>query len=170
MYVSAVSPNELSKTSISWGCKYLHCTIYITGELDVSLKYYLSLQMSYTALDVTISQRPLSINLPNIVHKWTPPPPPRVFSRIGSTEDPRGGQGRSSSYLSFLGVTHRVGRVLSFFSRMSMDASFHGGSNDTIGGRVRPRRPEILLSYCKHCLIANCSPMSLIPDRKNQKA
>jgi hypothetical protein len=28
---------------------------------------------------------------------------------------------------------------------VSMDASFHGGSNDTIGGRVRPRRPEILL-------------------------
>jgi hypothetical protein len=27
-----------------------------------------------------------------------------------------------------------------------MDASFHGGSNDTIGGRVRPRQPEILLS------------------------
>jgi hypothetical protein len=34
-----------------------------------------------------------------------------------------------------------------------MDASFHGGSND-IGGRVRPRRPEILLSYCQHCLSA----------------
>ncbi len=25
-----------------------------------------------------------------------------------------------------------------------MDATFHGGSNDTIGGRVRLRRPEIL--------------------------
>jgi hypothetical protein len=37
---------------------------------------------------------------------------------------------------------------------VSMDASFHGGSNDTIGGRVRPRRPEILLSYCQHCLFA----------------
>jgi hypothetical protein len=24
-----------------------------------------------------------------------------------------------------------------------MDATFHGGSNDTIGGRVRLRRPEI---------------------------
>jgi hypothetical protein len=35
-----------------------------------------------------------------------------------------------------------------------MDASFHGGSNDTIGGRVRPRLPEILLSYCQHCLFA----------------
>jgi hypothetical protein len=33
-----------------------------------------------------------------------------------------------------------------------MDASFHGGSNDTISGRVRPWRPEILLSYCQHCL------------------
>ncbi len=35
-----------------------------------------------------------------------------------------------------------------------MDASFHGGANDTIGGRVRPRRPDILLSYCQHCLFA----------------
>jgi hypothetical protein len=35
-----------------------------------------------------------------------------------------------------------------------MDASFHGGSSDTIGGCVRPRRPEILLSYCQHCLFA----------------
>ncbi len=26
-----------------------------------------------------------------------------------------------------------------------MDATFHGGSNDTIGGRVRLRRPEISL-------------------------
>ncbi len=26
---------------------------------------------------------------------------------------------------------------------MPMDATFHGGSNDTIGGRVRLRRPEI---------------------------
>jgi hypothetical protein len=33
-----------------------------------------------------------------------------------------------------------------------MDASFHGGSNDTIGGRVR--RPEILLSYSQLCLFA----------------
>jgi hypothetical protein len=59
------------KLPFSDGCN--DGTMYITGELDVSLKYYLSLQMSYTALDVTISQRPLSINLPNIVHKWTPP-------------------------------------------------------------------------------------------------
>jgi hypothetical protein len=29
---------------------------------------------------------------------------------------------------------------------VSMDAPFHCGSNDTIGSRVRPRRPEILLS------------------------
>jgi hypothetical protein len=30
-----------------------------------------------------------------------------------------------------------------------MDATFHGGSNDTIGGRVRHRRPEIspIFSY-----------------------
>jgi hypothetical protein len=28
-----------------------------------------------------------------------------------------------------------------------MDAPFHGGSNDTIGGRVQPRPPEILLSF-----------------------
>jgi hypothetical protein len=30
-----------------------------------------------------------------------------------------------------------------------MDANFHGGSNDTIGGRVRHRRPEIspIFSY-----------------------
>jgi hypothetical protein len=28
-----------------------------------------------------------------------------------------------------------------------MDAPFHGGSDDTIGSRVRPRRPEILLSF-----------------------
>jgi hypothetical protein len=27
-----------------------------------------------------------------------------------------------------------------------MDALFHGGSNDIIGGRVRPKRPEISLS------------------------
>jgi hypothetical protein len=27
-----------------------------------------------------------------------------------------------------------------------MDAPFHDGSNDTIGGRVRPWRPKILLS------------------------
>jgi hypothetical protein len=27
-----------------------------------------------------------------------------------------------------------------------MDASFHGGSNDIIGGPVQPWRPEILLS------------------------
>jgi hypothetical protein len=27
-----------------------------------------------------------------------------------------------------------------------MDASFHGGSSDIIGGPVRPRWPEILLS------------------------
>jgi hypothetical protein len=27
-----------------------------------------------------------------------------------------------------------------------MDASFHGGSNDIIGGPVQPCRPEILLS------------------------
>jgi hypothetical protein len=33
----------------------------------------------------------------------------------------------------------------------TIDASFHGGYNDTIGGRVRPRRPETLLSYCQHC-------------------
>ena len=26
---------------------------------------------------------------------------------------------------------------------VSIDASLHGGSNDTIGGRVRHRRPEI---------------------------
>jgi len=26
-----------------------------------------------------------------------------------------------------------------------MDATFHGGSNDTIGGRGRLRRPEIVL-------------------------
>jgi hypothetical protein len=37
---------------------------------------------------------------------------------------------------------------------VSIDASFHGGSNDTIGGRVQPRRPEILPSYCQHCLFA----------------
>jgi hypothetical protein len=24
-----------------------------------------------------------------------------------------------------------------------MDATFHGGSNDTVGGRVKHRRPEI---------------------------
>jgi hypothetical protein len=35
-----------------------------------------------------------------------------------------------------------------------MDASFHGGSNDTIRGCVQPWRPEILLSYCQHCLFA----------------
>jgi hypothetical protein len=29
---------------------------------------------------------------------------------------------------------------------MSMDGVFHGGSNDIIGGRVRPKRPEISLS------------------------
>jgi hypothetical protein len=28
-------------------------------------------------------------------------------------------------------------------SGVPMDATFHGGSNDTIGGRVRLRRPEI---------------------------
>jgi hypothetical protein len=30
-----------------------------------------------------------------------------------------------------------------------MDATFHGGSNETIGGRVRRRRPEIspIISY-----------------------
>jgi hypothetical protein len=27
-----------------------------------------------------------------------------------------------------------------------MDAPFHGGSNETTGGRVQPWRPEILLS------------------------
>jgi hypothetical protein len=35
-----------------------------------------------------------------------------------------------------------------------MDASFHGGSNDTIGDHVRPWRPEILPSYYQHCLFA----------------
>jgi hypothetical protein len=29
---------------------------------------------------------------------------------------------------------------------VSVDTSFHGGSNDIIGGRVRLRRPEISLS------------------------
>jgi hypothetical protein len=33
-----------------------------------------------------------------------------------------------------------------------MDSSFHGDSSDTIGGLVRPWQPEILLSYCQHCL------------------
>jgi hypothetical protein len=28
-----------------------------------------------------------------------------------------------------------------------MDATFHGGSNDTIGGHVRHRRPEISLIF-----------------------
>jgi hypothetical protein len=67
-----------------------------------------------------------------------------------------------------------------------MDASFHGGSNDTIDGRVRPLRPEKLLSYCQHCLIYDIgekfisgvvdtsnkifSPVLLIPVRNNQKA
>jgi hypothetical protein len=37
---------------------------------------------------------------------------------------------------------------------VSMDASLHGGSNNTIGGRVQPRRPELLPSYCQHCLFA----------------
>ena len=30
---------------------------------------------------------------------------------------------------------------------MSMNTSFHGGSNETIGGRVRLRRPELLLFW-----------------------
>jgi endonuclease III-like uncharacterized protein len=34
-----------------------------------------------------------------------------------------------------------------------MDASFHGGSNDTISGRVRPWRPEILLSFHSGILV-----------------
>jgi hypothetical protein len=39
-----------------------------------------------------------------------------------------------------------------------MDATFHGGSNDTIGGRVRHRRPEIspIFSY----------PWQLIREKK----
>jgi hypothetical protein len=39
-----------------------------------------------------------------------------------------------------------------------MDATFHGGSNDTIGGRVRHRRPEIspIFSY----------PWQLINEKK----
>ncbi len=33
-----------------------------------------------------------------------------------------------------------------------MNKFFNGGSNETIGGRVRLWRPEILLSCCPHCL------------------
>jgi hypothetical protein len=50
-----------------------------------------------------------------------------------------------------------------------MDASFHGGSNDIIGGPVRPRRPEILLSshggilvLAKWCIVLQEEQTSVI--------
>jgi hypothetical protein len=64
-----------------------------------------------------------------------------------------------------------------------MDANFHGGSNDTIGGRGRLRRPEISPIYpfqlfpilgSFHISMAsvlltpeiNLSPVSLLPAKK----
>jgi hypothetical protein len=44
-----------------------------------------------------------------------------------------------------------------------MDASFHGGSNDTIGGRVRPRQPRPTPAAGE---IAVFSLLSLTPANK----
>jgi hypothetical protein len=38
---------------------------------------------------------------------------------------------------------------------VSMNTSFHGGSNETIGGRVRLRRPELLLFWFEVVLAAS---------------
>jgi hypothetical protein len=40
---------------------------------------------------------------------------------------------------------------LSIVCGVSIDASLHGGSNDTIGSRVRHRRPEILRFFIRLC-------------------
>ncbi len=56
-----------------------------------------------------------------------------------------------TGYKLFTGVNDTGDKFIRSFW-VSMDASFYGGSNDTIGSRVRPWRPEILLSYCQHCL------------------
>jgi hypothetical protein len=48
-----------------------------------------------------------------------------------------------------------------------MDATFHGGSNDTIGGRVRHRRPDILPIFSNPWqLPTSMAPLFLSPAIK----
>jgi hypothetical protein len=66
-------------------------------------------------------------------------------------------------------------------TRVPMDAPFHEGFDDTIGGHIRPRRLEILMpshdcvssQFCRKKRDLYCHnslwPVSLIPVRNNQK-
>jgi hypothetical protein len=53
---------------------------------------------------------------------------------------------------SFCGGSNETRPLIRMFE-VSIDAPFHGGSNDTIGSRIPPQWPEILLSSYSSVLV-----------------